>query len=66
MAMRSISIEAVSGSANWWSMRSVTGYNAAKALIQEDTTAFFHDVAHAAMLGMKEDVKRAIKTFSRK
>lgn len=51
---------------NYYSYMSKAGYNAAKALIQEDTTAFFHDVAHAAMLGMKEDVKRAIKTFSRK
>ena len=45
---------------------SKAGYNAAKALMETDTTSFFHDAVYAAMLAMKEDAKRAIKTFSRK
>ena len=59
-------IEAGVRKINYYSYMSKAGYNAAKALMETDTTSFFHDAVHAAMLAMKEDAKRAIKTFSRK
>ena len=59
-------IEAGVRKINYYSYMSKAGYNAAKALMETDTTSFFHDAVHAAMLAMKEDAERAIKTFSRK
>lgn len=51
---------------NYYSYMSKAGYNAAKTLIETDSTMYFHDVAHAAMLGMKDDVSRAIKLFAKR
>lgn len=50
---------------NYYSYMSKAGYLAAKAVIESGSTGYLHDVEHAAMLAMKEDVKRAISVFSR-
>lgn len=49
---------------NYYSYMSKAGYTAAKALIEKGTTNYLHDVEYAAMQAMKEDVKKAIATFS--
>lgn len=45
---------------------SKAGFDAAKAAVRGGGSRYLHDVEHAAMLAMKEDVKRAIRVFSRK
>ena len=49
---------------NYYSYMSKAGYMAAKEVIESGNTAYLHDVEYAAMQAMKEDVKRAIKTFA--
>lgn len=49
---------------NYYSYMSKAGYMAAKEVIESGKTAYLHDVEYAAMQAMKEDVKRAIKTFA--
>lgn len=49
---------------NYYSYMSKAGYNAAGKVFESGSTAFFHDVVHAAMLGMKQDAAAAIKVFS--
>ncbi len=49
---------------NYYSYMSKAGYMAAKEVIESGSTAYLHDVEYAAMQAMKEDVKRAIKTFA--
>ena len=49
---------------NYYSYMSKAGYLAAKSLIEKGTTSYLHDVEYSAMQAMKEDVKKAIKTFS--
>ncbi len=51
---------------NYYSYMSKAGYMAAKACIEEGKTNYLHDIEYAAMHAMKEDVKKAIKTFSGK
>lgn len=51
---------------NYYSYMSKAGYDAARDLIRDESTSYFHDVAHAAMLAMKEDAKKAITIFSRR
>lgn len=51
---------------NYYSYMSKAGYDAAKAAVLGGGSRYLHDVEHAAMLAMKEDVKRAIRVFSRK
>ncbi len=51
---------------NYYSYMSKAGYEAAAKVIAEDSTSYLHDVEYAAMLAMKEDVKRAIKVFTNK
>lgn len=51
---------------NYYSYMSKAGYMQAKKVIESGTTNYLHDVEYQAMLAMKEDVKRAIKTFSLK
>jgi fructose-bisphosphate aldolase class II len=50
---------------NYYSYMSRAGYNAARQLMESDTTSFFHDAVHAAMLAMKTDAEKAISVFSR-
>ncbi|MBQ3235792.1 MAG: class II fructose-bisphosphate aldolase [Clostridia bacterium] len=50
---------------NYYSYMSKAGYMAAKDLIEKNTTNYLHDVEYSAMQAMKEDVKRAIKVFSK-
>ena len=50
---------------NYYSYMSKAGYMAAKALIESGKTNYLHDVEYAAMQAMKEDVKKAIKIFSK-
>ena len=49
---------------NYYSYMSKAGYMAAKEVIASGKTSYLHDVEYAAMQAMKEDVKKAIKTFS--
>ena len=49
---------------NYYSYMSKAGYEAAKATIESGKTSYLHDVEYAAMLAMKEDVKKAIRVFS--
>lgn len=49
---------------NYYSYMSKAGYNAAKKVIESNTTNYLHDVEFEAMKAMKEDVKNAIKIFS--
>ena len=49
---------------NYYSYMSKAGYEAAKATIESGKSGYLHDVEYAAMLAMKEDVKKAIRTFS--
>ena len=49
---------------NYYSYMSKAGYVAAEELIKQGKTKYLHDVEYAAMQAMKEDVKKAIKTFS--
>ena len=51
---------------NYYSYMSKAGYLAAKAEIEKNESGYLHDVEYAAMHAMKEDVKAAIKTFSRR
>ena len=51
---------------NYYSYMSKAGYLAAKAEIEKNASGYLHDVEYAAMHAMKEDVKAAIKTFSRR
>ena len=51
---------------NYYSYMSKAGYDAAKAAVLGGGSRYLHDVERAAMLAMKEDVKRAIRVFSRK
>lgn len=50
---------------NYYSYMSKAGYMAAKAMMESGTTNYLHDVEYAAMQAMKEDVKKAIKIFSK-
>lgn len=50
---------------NYYSYMSKAGYNAAKALIESGTTNYLHDVEFAAMQAMKDDVRVAMKIFSK-
>ena len=50
---------------NYYSYMSKAGYMAAKAAIESGKTNYLHDVEYAAMQAMKEDVKKAIKVFSK-
>ncbi len=50
---------------NYYSYMSKAGYNAAKALIESGTTSYMHDVEYAAMKAMKDDVRVAMKIFSK-
>jgi fructose-bisphosphate aldolase class II len=49
---------------NYYSYMSKAGYDAAKKLTEQNSTAYYHDLAFAAMKAMKEDVAHAIKLFS--
>ena len=49
---------------NYYSYMSKAGYEAAKAEIESGKSKYLHDVEFAAMKAMKEDVKKAIKTFA--
>ncbi len=51
---------------NYYSYMSRAGYGAAKAFIESGASKYLHDVEYAAMQAMKEDVKRAIKVFSKR
>ena len=48
-----------------YSYMSKAGYLAAKDVIEKGNTSYLHDVEYAAMQAMKEDVKKAIKVFSK-
>ena len=48
---------------NYYSYMSKAGYDAAKREIESGNSSYLHDVEHAAMLAMKEDVKRAMRLF---
>ena len=50
---------------NYYSYMSKAGYNAAKARIEKGDTSYLHDIEYDAMLAMKEDVKKAIRVFSK-
>ena len=50
---------------NYYSYMSKAGYLAAKDVIEKGNTSYLHDVEYAAMQAMKEDVKKAIKIFSK-
>ena len=50
---------------NYYSYMSKAGYLAAKDAIDSGKYNYLHDVEYAAMQAMKEDVKRAIKCFSK-
>ncbi len=50
---------------NYYSYMSKAGYLAAKEVIDGGKTNYLHDVEYAAMHAMKEDVKKAIKVFSK-
>ena len=50
---------------NYYSYMSKAGYMAAKEKIESGTTNYLHDVEYAAMQAMKEDVKKAIRVFSK-
>ena len=60
------SIQAGIRKINYYSYMSKAGYLAAKAEIEKNASGYLHDVEYAAMHAMKEDVKAAIKTFSRR
>ena len=49
---------------NYYSYMSKAGYMAAKEYIESGMSNYLHDAEYAAMQAMKEDVKKAIKTFS--
>ncbi len=57
-------IEAGIRKINYYSYMSKAGYDAAAAAIASQKYKYLHDVEHAAMQAMKEDVKRAISVFS--
>ncbi|MDE6274618.1 MAG: class II fructose-bisphosphate aldolase [Clostridiales bacterium] len=50
---------------NYYSYMSKAGYEGAKKAIEAGKSKYLHDVEYAAMLAMKEDVKRAIAVFSK-
>ena len=50
---------------NYYSYMSKAGYMAAKEYIASGKSNYLHDVEYAAMQAMKEDVKKAIKVFSK-
>ena len=50
---------------NYYSYMSKAGYTAAKEVINSNSTSYLHDIEYAAMQAMREDVKEAIKTFSK-
>jgi fructose-bisphosphate aldolase class II len=50
---------------NYYSYMSKAGYMAAKEVVESGKTNYLHDVEYAAMQAMKEDVKKAIKVFSK-
>lgn len=51
---------------NYYSYMSKAGYEAAAKEISAGKSKYLHDVEYAAMLAMKEDVKKAISVFSKK
>lgn len=51
---------------NYYSYMSKAGCDAARALLLESGTSYLHEVEYAAMLAMKENVKKAIEVFSMK
>lgn len=51
---------------NYYSYMSKAGYEAAKKVIEQDKSHYFHDVAFAAMQAMEKDIDRAIRIFSLK
>lgn len=59
------SIESGIRKINYYSYMSKAGYNAAKEVIESGKTSYLHDVEYMAMQAMKEDVKKAIKIFSK-
>ena len=48
---------------NYYSYMSREGVNAVKAALEGQHSDFFHDLAFAAEMAMKEDVKKAMKIF---
>lgn len=60
------SIDAGIRKINYYSYMSKAGYEAARNVIRSESTAYFHDVVHAAMLAMKEDAKKAMRIFSKR
>lgn len=50
---------------NYYSYMSKAGYEGARSAIEAGKSRYLHDVEYAAMLAMKEDVKRAIALFSK-
>lgn len=51
---------------NYYSYMSKAGYEAAAKTIAEGKSSYLHDVEYAAMLAMKDDVKRAMTVFTTK
>lgn len=50
---------------NYYSYMSKAGYMAAKSYIESGKSNYLHDAEYEAMQAMKEDVKNAIKVFSK-
>ncbi len=49
---------------NYYSYMSKAGYEAAAKVVAAGKTNYLHDLEYAAMRAMKEDVRRAVETFS--
>lgn len=51
---------------NYYSYMSKSGYDAAKKLVLENSTSYFHDLAYAASKAMEINIEKTIKVFSMK
>jgi len=51
---------------NYYSYMSKAGYNAAKEVVESNSSNYLHDIEYAAMKAMKDDVLNTIKVFSKK
>jgi len=58
-----LAVEAGIRKINYYSYMSKAGYEAAKKLVEANSTQYYHDLAAAASAAMKADVRQAIKLF---
>lgn len=51
---------------NYYTYMQIAGYKAVKSCIDQNQTKYYHDIVTVGKKGIYEDVKRAVKLFSRK